>query len=100
LRRDKIYEDLKFSNEYSVDDWKALIKLNLGKYFTSGTALEKNKDLLKTEIIHYIRLSEKPEYLRLFEWIFDFYKECFNTNKELTVKIFAEWPIPDLSDTQ
>jgi len=98
LRRDKIYEDLKFSNEYSVDDWKALIKLNLGKYFTSGTALEKNKDLLKTEIIYYIRLSEKPEYLRLFEWTFDFYKECFNTNKELTVKIFAE-SLNDISRT-
>ena len=98
MRRDKIYEDLKFSNEYSVDDWKALIKLNLGKYFTSGTALEKNKDLLKTEIIYYIRLSEKPEYLRLFEWTFDFYKECFNTNKELTVKIFAE-SLNDISRT-
>lgn len=89
---------MKFSNEYSVDDWKALIKLNLGKYFTSGTALEKNKDLLKTEIIYYIRLSEKPEYLRLFEWTFDFYKECFNTNKELTVKIFAE-SLNDISRT-
>lgn len=89
---------MKFSNEYSVDDWKALIKLNLGKYFTSGTALEKNKDLVKTEIIYYIRLSEKPEYLRLFEWTFDFYKECFNTNKELTVKIFAE-SLNDISRT-
>lgn len=98
MRRDKIYEDLKFSKEFSADDWKALINLKLGKYFISDSILEKNKDLLKTEIINYIRLSEKPEYLRLFEWTFDFYKECFNTNKELAIKIFAE-SLNDISRT-
>ncbi|MBV1759462.1 MAG: hypothetical protein KMY55_16785 [Dethiosulfatibacter sp.] len=90
MRRDKIYEDLIFSDGFSADDWNVLIKQELGKYLTSDTMLKKNKDLLKIEIINYIKLHEKPEYLSLFEWMFDFYKECFSTNKERTIRIFAE----------
>lgn len=98
MRRDKIYEDLGFSKDFSVEDWNALIKLKLGKYFISDTIFKKNKDLLKTEIVNYIILSEKPEYFRLFEWTFDFYRECFNTNKEQTIEIFAE-SFNDISNT-
>lgn len=90
MRRDKIYEDLDFSTDFSVEDWNALIKLKLSKYFISDTIFEKNKELLRTEIINYIRFSEKPEFFRLFEWTFDLYKECLSIDKEQTIKIIAD----------
>lgn len=90
MKRDKIYEDLEFSTDFSVDDWNALIKLKLGKYFPDDTIFEKNKDLLRTEIINYIRFSEKPEYFKLFEWTFNLIEECLNINKEQTIKILAD----------
>lgn len=89
MRRDKIYEELDFSTEFSVEDWNALIKLKLGKYFNSDHIFEKNKELLRTEIINYIRYSEKPEYFRLFEWTFNLYMDCLSIDKEQTIKIIA-----------
>ncbi|NGZ45511.1 hypothetical protein EWU23_13595 [Cytophagaceae bacterium 50C-KIRBA] len=50
MKRDKIYEDLHFSSDFSVEDWNALVKLKLGKYFSEESALEKNKEILRTEI--------------------------------------------------
>lgn len=89
MRRDKIYQELDFSTEFSVEDWNALIKLKLGKYFNSDHIFEKNKELLRTEIINYIRFSEKPEYFSLFEWTFNLYKDCLSIDKEQTIKIIA-----------
>ncbi|GGH12173.1 hypothetical protein FAZ19_09485 [Sphingobacterium alkalisoli] len=57
----KIYEDLEFTEEFSVEDWNALIDLKFGKYFTHKSIFEKNKELLRTEIIYYIRFCTKPE---------------------------------------
>jgi hypothetical protein len=98
MRRDKIYEDLEFSEEFSVEDWNALIDLKFGKYFTDKSIFEKNKELLRTEIINYIRFCTKPEYFKLFEWTFDLYKECLNIDKPKTIKIIAD-SFHDVSNT-
>lgn len=98
LRLDRIYEDLEFTTDFSVEDWNALIKLKLGKYFISDTIFESNKELLKTEIINYIRFCEKPQYFRLFEWTFNLLNECININKAQTIKIFAD-SFNDISNT-
>jgi hypothetical protein len=90
LRRDKIYEDLEFSTEFSVEDWNALIKLKLGKYFTEDTAFDENKEILRTEIINYIKFCTKTEYFKLFEWTFDLYKECIDSDRQRTIKILAD----------
>lgn len=98
MRRDKIYEDLEFTEEFSVEDWNALIDLKFGKYFTNKSIFEKNKELLRTEIINYIRFCTKPEYFKLFEWTFDLYKECLNIDKLKTIKIIAD-SFYDVSNT-
>ena len=90
MRRDKIYEDLHFSSEFSVEDWNVLIKLKLGKYFSDESIFEKNKEILRTEMVNYIRFCAKPEYFKLFEWTFNFYKDCINSDKQQIVKILAD----------
>lgn len=98
MRLDKIYEDLKFSADYSVEDWNDLIKLKLGKYFISDTVFEKNKEVLRTELINYIGISEKPVYFKLFEWTYDLYADCFKIDKQKTIKIFSD-SFQDISNT-
>jgi len=98
LRRDKIYEDLEFPADYSVEDWNDLIKLKLGKYFISDAVFEKNKEVLRTDLINYIGISEKPEYFRLFEWTYDLCADCFKLDKQKTIKIFSD-SFQDISNT-
>jgi hypothetical protein len=98
VRRDKIYEDLEFSTEFSVEDWNTLIKLKLGKYFTEDSVFEENKEILRTEIINYIKFCTKPEYFKLFEWTFDLYQECINSDRQTTIKILAD-SFDDVSNT-
>lgn len=90
MKRDKIYEDLYFTTDFSVENWNALLKLKLGKYFLNKSILEKNKEILRTEIINYIRFCNKPEYLKLFEWTFDLYKDCIVFDKQKVIKVLAD----------
>ncbi|EHO06998.1 hypothetical protein HMPREF9714_02849 [Myroides odoratimimus CCUG 12901] len=98
LRRDKIYKDLEFSTEFSVEDWNALIKLKLGKYFTDDSVFEENKEILRTEIINYIKFCTKEEYFKLFEWTFDISKDCILLNRQKSIKILAD-SFEDISNT-
>ncbi len=98
MRRDKIFEDLVFPVDFSADDWNALIKLKLGKYFKNDTIFESNRELLRTEILNYIKFCEKPEYFKLFEWTYDLFKDCINYNKQESIKIIAG-SFEDISNT-
>jgi len=98
LRREKIYEDMKFTADFSVEDWNDLIKLKLEKYFISNTLFEKNKEVLRTELINYIVISEKPHYFKLFEWTYELYTDCIKIDKQKTIKIISE-SFQDISNT-
>jgi len=98
LKRDKIYENLHFSSDFSVEDWNVLLKQKLGKYFSDESILEKNKEILRTEIVNYIPLCTKPEYFKLFEWTFDLYKNCIGSDKQRIIKVLAD-SFDDISNT-
>ncbi|MEJ3718111.1 hypothetical protein WGM54_08850 [Paenibacillus polymyxa] len=89
MKPEQIYKDLHFSSEFSVEDWNNLLKIKFGKYF-SDEAFEKNKESLRTEIINYLRFCTKPDYLKLFEWTFDIYKDCLNTDNQKIIKVLAD----------
>lgn len=89
MNRDKIYEDLDFSTEFSVDDWNSLIELKLAKYFEDESIFKENKEILRTEVVNYIRISIKPEYLKLFDWTFDQYSDCLEKDRDKTLAIFS-----------
>lgn len=90
MKLDKIYEDLHFSSDFTVEDWNLLLKLKLVKYFSNESILEKNKEILRTEIVNYIRFCTKPEYFKLFEWTFDLYKDCIGSDKQRIIKVLAK----------
>ncbi|MFG6687238.1 hypothetical protein ACGK9U_11680 [Mariniflexile sp. HNIBRBA6329] len=98
MRRDKIYEGLKFSTEFSVEDWNTVIKFKLRKYFTDNTIFEENKEVLRTELINFIKISEKPSYLNLFEWLFSLHADCIKIDKNKTIKVFAD-SFQDMTNT-
>lgn len=81
-----------------MEDWNALLKLKLGKYFSDESILEKNKEILRTEIINYIRFCTKPAYFKLFEWTFDLYKDCIGSDKQRIIKVIAD-TFDDISNT-
>lgn len=90
MNRDKIFSNLNFSSEFSVKDWDALIKLKLGKYFNDDLIFQKNKELLRTEIINYLRFCSNHKYLKLFERTLDLYNECIKIEKQKIIKIIAD----------
>jgi len=89
---------MKFTADFSVEDWNDLIKLKLEKYFISNTLFEKNKEVLRTELINYIVISEKPHYFKLFEWTYELYTDCIKIDKQKTIKIISE-SFQDISNT-
>ncbi len=89
LIRDKIYKDLEFPADFSVEDWNVLIKLRLGKYIISDNVFEKNKEVLRTELINYIGLSVESENFDLFEWTYSLCADCIKIDKDKTIKIIA-----------
>lgn len=90
MKKDKIYEDLKFANEFSVEDWNILIKLKLKKYFEDDSIFDQNKEILRTEIINYIRFCNDEKYLKLFEWTFQIEKACILFDSQTTLTVIAD----------
>ncbi|WP_242631659.1 hypothetical protein [Sedimentibacter sp. zth1] len=86
----RIFDNLPFNHEISIDDWNKLINTKLKKYFSNEMVFEKNKEILRTEIINYIKFCTKPEYLKLFDWTFNLYKDCLNIDKQKIIKVLAD----------
>ncbi|RZJ46849.1 MAG: hypothetical protein EOO44_22575, partial [Flavobacterium sp.] len=78
--------------------WNALIKLKLRKYFTEDLVFEENKEILRTEIINYIKFCTQEEYFKLFEWTFDLFKDCILLDRQKSIKILAD-SFDDISNT-
>lgn len=90
MRSDELYKHLKFSSDISVDDWNSLLIVKFRPYFRNDNIFESNKEVLRTEFINYIRFSEKPEYLNLFNWTFQIFKECFDKDESLSIKQLSD----------
>lgn len=98
MTKDEIYKYLKFSEDFSVGDWNDLIAIKFKRYFRNDDVFFSNKEVLRTEIINYIQFSEKPEYLKLFDWAFLIFKECIERDEELALKALAD-SFYEVSDT-
>lgn len=90
MKSDDLYKHLKFSSDFSVDDWNSLLILKFGPYFRNDIIFDSNKEVLRSEFINYIRFSEKPEYLNLFNWTFQIFKECFEKDESLSIKQLSD----------
>ena len=90
MKSDELYNHLKFTNEFSVDDWNDLISIRFRPYFRNEKVFNSNKEVLRTEIINYIKFSEKPDLLNLFDWTFQIFKECFERDENLAIKYLSD----------
>lgn len=90
MKSDELYKHLKFTNDFSVDDWNALISLKFRRYFRNDDIFNSNKELLRTEIINYIQFAKKINLLKLFDWTFLVFKECFERDEILSIKQLSD----------
>ncbi|ASB50293.1 hypothetical protein [Alkalitalea saponilacus] len=90
MKSDELYKHLKFTNDFSVDDWNDLIRVKFRTYFRNDQIFNSNKEVLRTEIINYIKFSEKPVYLTLFNWTFLIFRECFERDEQLAIKQISD----------
>lgn len=98
MKSDELYKHLKFTNDFSVDDWNDLLSIKFRPYFRSDNIFNSNKEVLRTEIINYIKFSEKPDLLKLFDWTFLVFKECFERDENLAIKQLSD-SFYEISDT-
>lgn len=90
MHRNDIYQNLRYSDEFNVEDWNALIRLKFRKYFSSEESFNDNKELLRIEIINYIQFAPKDEFLQMFDWSFSIFKDCIETDKESSISELAK----------
>jgi hypothetical protein len=98
MKSDELYKHLEFTNEFSVDDWNDLISIKFRPYFRSDKVFNSNKEVLRTEIFNYIKFSEEPELLKLFDWTFLIFKKCFERDENLAIKQLSD-SFYEISDT-
>lgn len=90
MNHDKIYENVPYPDEFSVEDWNELIKLKFRKYFLSEEIFKKNKEILRSEIVNYIQFSQKDEYLKLFDWTFSVFNESLANDNLASISELAD----------
>ncbi|WP_201743886.1 hypothetical protein [Hymenobacter busanensis] len=73
-----------------MEDWNALIKMVFSEYFVSDALLKKNKEILRTEIVNYVKFVNKKEFIDLFNWIYSVFKECILLDKSASVKMLSD----------
>jgi len=88
MKSDDLYNHLKFTDDFSVDDWNDLIRIKFRPYFRSDNIFDSNKEVLRTELINYIKFSEKPDLLKLFNWTLFIFKTCFERDEKLAINSF------------
>lgn len=90
MKSDELYKHLKFTTDFSVDDWNELICKKFRPYFRNDKIFNSNKEVLRTEIINYVKFSENPVLLNLFDWTFLIFKECFERDEQLAIKQLSD----------
>jgi len=98
MKSDDLYNHLKFTDDFSVDDWNDLIRIKFRPYFRSDNIFDSNKEVLRTELINYIKFSEKPDLLKLFNWTLFIFKTCFERDEKLAIKQLSD-SFYEISDT-
>jgi hypothetical protein len=90
MKSDELYKHLKFTTDFSVEDWNELMSIKFRTYFRNDRIFNANKEVLRTEIINYVKFSENPVLLNLFDWTFLIFKECFERDEQLAIKQLSD----------
>ena len=85
-----IFNELDYNNSYSVEEWNDLIKKIFLKYFNNEKKLIENKEILRTELINYIKIYRNNDYIDLLDKIHTIFQNCIKSNKKKSLEIWLE----------
>lgn len=85
-----IFETLKYDSNLTIDDYNQVIKEVFFKYFKDESTFIKNKELLRTELVNYIKYIAKNEkFEKLFENILKVFNDAILEDKNKVIKELA-----------
>lgn len=85
-----IFQTLKYDDNLTIDDYNQVTKEFFLKYFKDETTFLKNKEVLRTELINYIKyIAQQNKFEQLFEKILRVFNEAIAKNKNKIIKELA-----------
>lgn len=72
-----IFETLEYDSSFTIDDYNQVTKEVFLKYFKNESTFVKNKELLRTELVNYIKyISKNEKFEKLFENILKVFNDA------------------------
>ncbi len=85
-----IFQTLKHDSSFTVDAYNQVTKEVFLKYFRNEKIFLKNKELLRTELVNYVRhIAKKENFEQLFEKILKVFDDAIAKNKNEVIKELA-----------
>ena len=85
-----IFETLKYDSNLTIDGYNQVTKEVFFKYFKDEFTFIKNKELLRTELVNYIKYIAKDEkFEKLFENIFKIFNDAILKDKNKVIQELA-----------
>lgn len=85
-----IFQAIKYNDNLTIDDYNQVTKEVFFKYFQNEDTFFKNKELLKTELINYIKyIAGKEKFEQLFEKILKVFNDAVAKDKKIVIKELA-----------
>lgn len=85
-----VFETLKYDSNLTIDDYNQVIKEVFFKYFKDELTFIKNKELLRTELVNYIKyISNNEKFEKLFENILKVFNDAILKDKNKVIQELA-----------
>lgn len=85
-----IFETLKYDSNLTIDDYNQVTKEVFFKYFKDELTFVKNKELLRTELVNYIKyIAKNDKFEKLFENILKVFNDAILKDKNKVIQELA-----------
>lgn len=92
-----IFNQLQYDNNFNIDDWNALTKDVFFKYFNNENIYLNNIELLRTELVNYLKLHSNENYISLLDKIYQSFIDKINVQQKSFKVLFDN--LKSISDT-
>ncbi len=93
-----IFNQVDYNDDFTVDDWNSLTREIFFKYFSSENNYLRNKELLRTELMNYVMLYPKENYIKMLNAIHEVFENIIFLEKEKSFEILFD-NLKRISDT-
>ena len=76
--------------EINIREWDESVKAEFSPYFESPSVIEKNREILRVELINLARIQLFSEYVDLLAWTLELYRSQLKVNKQQILKFMAD----------